>query len=266
MDIFRRNLAPVSSAAWDEINSVARETLIANLSARRFVDISGPHGLGYASVNIGRLSASETHAKSGVSYGVHTVMPLVEARAMFTLGQWELDNIERGARDIELDALIEASRKIAAFEEDVVYNGFPKSSVEGLNQAASESTVPVKLNPDSIIDAISEAQGRLILEGIEGPAILVVNPELWKVLARAVPGGTLRSLVEKQIEGRVIYSGAVNGGMLVSARGGDTELSIGQDIAIGYHSHTNEEITFFMTESFTFRVIAPEAIIGLVIG
>jgi uncharacterized linocin/CFP29 family protein len=48
----------------------------------------------------------------------------------------------------------------------------------------------------------------------------------------------------------------------VANRGGDLELTVGQDFAIGYHSHSANEISLFVTESFTFRVIAPEAIIG----
>ena len=49
--------------------------------------------------------------------------------------------------------------------------------------------------------------------------------------------------------------------MLVSLRGGDSELIIGQDFSVGYQSHTNTEVNFFITESFTFRTLAPEAIV-----
>jgi uncharacterized linocin/CFP29 family protein len=37
---------------------------------------------------------------------------------------------------------------------------------------------------------------------------------------------------------------------------------LGQDISIGYSHHDSREIHLFMTESFTFRVIAPEALVG----
>lgn len=60
----------------------------------------------------------------------------------------------------------------------------------------------------------------------------------------------------------MIYSELAQDAFLVAARGGDIELSVGQDLAIGYHSHSTEAINLFITESFTFRVIAPEAIIG----
>uniref|UniRef100_UPI00272E2810 encapsulin n=1 Tax=Geoalkalibacter sp. TaxID=3041440 RepID=UPI00272E2810 len=62
--------------------------------------------------------------------------------------------------------------------------------------------------------------------------------------------------------GAVTYSNAVQGALLAASRGGDLELTLGQDFAIGYHHHTAEEIHLFMTESFTFRVITPEALVG----
>ena len=49
--------------------------------------------------------------------------------------------------------------------------------------------------------------------------------------------------------------------MLVALRGGDNELIVGQDFSIGYQSHTNTEVNFYLTETFTFRVQAPEAIV-----
>jgi uncharacterized linocin/CFP29 family protein len=40
------------------------------------------------------------------------------------------------------------------------------------------------------------------------------------------------------------------------------ELTVGQDFAIGYHGHTAAEVNLYITESFTFRVIEPEAVVG----
>jgi uncharacterized linocin/CFP29 family protein len=39
------------------------------------------------------------------------------------------------------------------------------------------------------------------------------------------------------------------------------ELTVGQDFAIGYHDHTTTEVNLFITESFTFQVVAPEALV-----
>ena len=44
MNMLRKEFAPVSPAAWNEINALVTETLTANLAARKFCDVSGPHG------------------------------------------------------------------------------------------------------------------------------------------------------------------------------------------------------------------------------
>jgi len=262
MDLLRRELAPISPTGWNEIDTMAREALVANLSARKFVDISGPHGIGHSCVNLGRLQVPEGQKDDAVRYGVYQVLPLVEARAGFTLKQWELDNIDRGAKDIQLESLVAAARKIAEFEEKAVFHGFDASCIRGLHAEVQPPLIPLQLEMDALVDAVSEGQTRLLREGVEGASHLVVAPEIWKFLARSTPGGTLRGLVEQQIGGKVIYSNAVQGALLAAARGGDLELTLGQDFAIGYHHHTAEEIALFMTESFTFRVITPEALVG----
>jgi len=262
MDLLRRELAPISPEAWTVIDAMARDALVANLSARKFVDLDGPHGIAYPSVNLGRLEIPPEQKSSRVRFGVYQVLPLVEARVSFVLRQWELDNIGRGARDVQLEALVNACRDMAGFEEKAVYQGFSPSGIKGLHSQTPQPVIPLELEMDAVVDAVSEGQARLQRDGVEGGAHLVVNPEIWKFLARSTPGGTLRNLLQQQLGGEVVYSNTVSGALLVAARGGDLELTVGQDFAIGYHHHTAEEIFLFLTESFTFRVIAPEALVG----
>lgn len=262
MDLLRRELAPISPQGWDEIDSMARETLVATLSGRKFVDIDGPHGIGHACVTLGRLSLPKAQKGQKVGYGLHQVLPLVEARVNFTLETWELDNVERGAKDIQLDSLVEACRELAMFEEKAIYDGFKPGTIIGLQDTVKGRELSFALEMDALVDAVSEGQTRMLKDGVEGPANLIVSADIWKFLARSTPGGTLRSIVERQIDGQVIYSELVKDALLVASRSGDLELTVGQDFAIGYHSHTATEINLFATESFTFRVVVPEALIG----
>jgi len=265
MNFLRRELAPISSQGWSEIDSVAKTALAANLSGRKFVDVDGPHGLDYASVPLGRLTIPEKPKVAAVRYGVHRVLPLVETRTDFSLSIWELDNIERGARDLNLDAVINSSREIAAFEEKAIYNGFAPGSIVGVEQSVKSQRIKISLDINAVVDAVSKAKEQMKKDGVGGPANLVVSPALWEFLARCIPGGTLRSTIESEIGGRVIYAEFLKDGLLVSNRGGDLELTVGQDFAIGYHGHTADEISLFITESFTFRVLAPEALMGFTV-
>jgi uncharacterized linocin/CFP29 family protein len=41
------------------------------------------------------------------------------------------------------------------------------------------------------------------------------------------------------------------------------KLSFGQDLAIGYESHNADEVNLLFTESFTFRVLEPAAVLNV---
>ena len=51
---------------------------------------------------------------------------------------------------------------------------------------------------------------------------------------------------------------AIDGAFAVTTRGGDFELD-GQDISIGYPSHSNWMVELYFQESFAFRVLTREA-------
>ena len=56
---------------------------------------------------------------------------------------------------------------------------------------------------------------------------------------------------------------ALTGAYVISKRGGDFELTIGQDVSIGYDSHTADVVNLYFIESFTFLVYTPEAAVAL---
>jgi uncharacterized linocin/CFP29 family protein len=62
----------------------------------------------------------------------------------------------------------------------------------------------------------------------------------------------------------LVWAPALQGGaVLLSVRGGDYELTVGQDLSIGYAVHDRTDVELFLTESFTFRVLEEKAAIFL---
>ena len=53
---------------------------------------------------------------------------------------------------------------------------------------------------------------------------------------------------------------------MVSRRGGDFILDAGQDFSIGYTRHDAELVTLYLEESFSFRVVEPDAVVVLTDG
>ncbi len=263
-DILRTSLAPVTEAAWKEIRSQAKRTLLGQMSARHFVDVEGPHGWEFAAVNIGRLRMGDGEPVAGVRWGIREVRPLIEVRVEFDLLVWELDNAARGARDLDLAPLLNAARKTALFEEQAVYNGFKEGGLEGMLTASPHKPITCKDDPEALVEALEHALVEIEKAGIGGPFGLVADSAVYeRLMAGAQQGYPIRKRVEEFFGAGIRWSPAVQGAVVLSARGGDFVLTLGQDASIGYQRHDARQVTLFFTESFTFRVIEPAAAIAV---
>ena len=55
MDLLKREKAPLTDEAWQQVDDEARRVLKLSLAGRKVVDFSGPHGWTLGAVNTGRL-------------------------------------------------------------------------------------------------------------------------------------------------------------------------------------------------------------------
>jgi len=263
-DILKRNLAPIAEEAWEEINKQAALTLKGNLSARRLVDFSGPHGWEYGAVDLGRIEIPKEHKTKGVYWGRRSLLPLVEVRVPFHLDLMELDSVSRGSANPDLDPLTAAAEKAAQFEEAAVYNGFAAGEVEGIAQASAHKPVSLPKTAAGYVDAVVAALGEIQKAGINGPYALVLDTKAYQTLqAGTQQGYPLPKRVEGILGGPILWSPAVTGGVLLSTRGGDFELVVGQDLSVGYCDHDRDKVELYLAETFTFRVLEPKAAVQL---
>ena len=261
MDILKRSLAPIVPAAWEEIDSQAAGVLKATLAGRKVVDVKGPMGWNYDAASEGTLSLVEESPVEGVNYGIREVLPLVEIRVPFTMPMWDLDDISRGCKIVDFAPVQEAARKAALFEDTAVFQGLEDAGILGLELEADNEAIEMKLDDESIITAIAQAAQTLSARNVTGPYALVCSLPLWTKIQTSSKVYPLKKRLETIIGDKIVLSSQYETSMLVSLRGGDSELIIGQDFSVVYQSHTNTEVNFFITESFTFRTLAPEAIV-----
>ena len=111
MNNLKRELAPISTAAWQEIDAEATRVLKLKLAGRKLVDFEGPLGPTEAAVNTGRRERLGAAPVADVEASRRQVLPLVELRAYFDLSREEMDAVERGAKDPELQPLIDAATR-----------------------------------------------------------------------------------------------------------------------------------------------------------
>ncbi len=264
MDLFKRQLAPLSSEAWKEINSRAKQVLRSYLSARRVVNVVGPKGWDYSFVPDGRLEVLNVDGEVGAA--LRKAVPLVELRIPFKLNRWELDNIERGVADPDLGMLEDAARKIALFEEDAIYNGLDGASIKGLVRAAMTEPIALGKKPEDIVKTIVKGTQKLRDNFVDGPLVLVVNPDVMATLSSHVTAYPVVKRIESITGSSIVVSRVLQGGLLLPKDHQDLEMVIGGDLEIGYQSHNDSEVELFIAESFTFRVLDPNIAINLIVS
>lgn len=248
-----KDIAPISNYAWEEIDDRAKEVLKLYLSARKFVNVTGPMGLDYNAISEGRLA--DIQEDNGVRFGSYKVVPLTESRIEFEMNRWELDNVNRGAKDVDFGPLEDAMEKLALFEEKSIFTKIDQAIEEGLNEGTSHRPLPFGSDLKEVMASITEGVMKLRESYVEGSYTLVVSPEAYKIILAGESTYPVTQQIEALIEGKILLSHAAEGAYLVPYNHEDLELTIGRDFSIGYQSHTNETVKLFAKESFAFRVL-----------
>jgi uncharacterized linocin/CFP29 family protein len=262
-DLLKRQHAPVTTEAWEQIDDEARRVLKLHLAGRKLVDFSGPHGWTLGGVNTGHLELVEAGPVPGVSHAVRDVQPLVEIRSPFKMKIAELDYATRGACDLDLDAVIAAAERVARAEDNAIFHGFKEGHITGIVEASRHTPIKVK-TPLEWPRAVAAAKEVLRTAGVDGPYALALGAQAYAELAaESEDGYPIRRRIEEGLKSLVWAPALKGGAVLLSTRGGDYELSVGQDLAIGYAIHDRETVELYLTESFTFRVLEDKAAILL---
>lgn len=259
-----RDLAPVTGEAWKLIEEEAKRTLKLMLAARKLVDFRGPLGWDTSTVSFGRTEALHISAGQGVEARIRKTQPLIELRVPFELSREELDAVARGAKEPDVNPVRNAARKAAVFEDHAIFQGYPEARIQGITEAASSTTLTISDDytayPSLVADAISNLHGA----GVTGPYAIALGPRCYTGLTKTTKNGfPVIDHVRRLLDGPIVWAPAVNGAVVLSLRGGDFELIVGQDFSIGYLEHSASAVRLYLQESFTFRVLAPEAAIPL---
>lgn len=262
-----REFAPMTDRAWELVDSEAKSRLTARLVARRLVDFSGPLGWQYSATSLGRArTVPPVGDTPGVRIRVRQMLPVVELRVPFVVERAELDDAARGAKDLEFAELDRAAAQVAEWENAAILHGWPAAQIEGITAASSHSAVPLGADPLEYPHTVAVAVNSLRRAAIDGPFDLVLPAEAYtRVVENTEPGGRpLLDHLRQVLGGDVLPSSGVAGAVLFSRRGGDFALDVGQDLSIGYAAHDADTVTLYIEESFTFRVVEPDAGLALI--
>ena len=274
MDHLLRDLAPVSSAGWNKIESDAKQTLRTMLAGRKLVDFKGPLGWKASCVGTGRgeavISPTQNRVEGvnvegiSVEARIRRVLPLVELRVPFELSRCQLAEYDRGARDADFDPVMEAVRKIAIVENHLIFSGYAAAGIRGICETAPEPAVQPADSFENYPALIATALTDLRDRGIDGPYAVALSEKSYTDLTDKTKAGyPVLEHVQRLVDGPMVSTPGLNGAVVLSMRGGDFELTVGQDFSIGYLSHDAAHVRLYIEESVTFWNIEPDAAIAL---
>lgn len=263
MNNLHRELAPVSSEAWSQIEEEVARTFKRSVAGRRVVDVKGPGGVDLSGVGTGHLS-SIAAPHHGVSAKLSEVKALVQLTVPFELSRDAIDAVERGANDSDWQPAKDAAKELAYAEDRAIFDGYKAAGIVGIREGSSNTALALPADVADYPNAIGGALQQLRLAGVDGPYSVLLGADAYTALGEASDQGyPVIEHIKRIVNGEIIWAPAIEGGAILSTRGGDFAFHLGQDVSIGYSSHDENTVKLYLQESFTFMMLTSEASVSV---
>jgi uncharacterized linocin/CFP29 family protein len=113
-------------------------------------------------------------------------------------------------------------------------------------------------------NAIAQGLSQLRLVGVNGPYAALLGAEAYTALSETSDHGyPVLEHVKRLVDDKIFWAPAIDGAFVLTTRGGDFALHIGEDLSIGYLSHTDAAVRLYLQETFTFLLLTSEASVAL---
>jgi uncharacterized linocin/CFP29 family protein len=263
MHNLHRELAPISDAAWGQIEEETSRTIKRYLAGRRVVDVQGPSGVALSAIGTGHLR-NVAAPGDRILARQREVKPLVELRVPFELDRQQIDDVERGANDSDWQPVKDAARVLALAEDRAIFEGYPAAGIGGIREGTSNPVLALPADVRAYPDVIAQALSQLRLVGVNGPYAVLLGADAYTALSETSDYGypVLRH-IKGLVDSEIIWAPAIAGAFVLTTRGGDFGLYIGEDVSIGYLSHNDQTVRLYLEETFTFLLLTTEASVAL---
>lgn len=261
MDWLRRGVAPLPAEIWSAIEEAAVKAARDMLTARRFLDIEGPFGVGLTTIELGNDDYCRTPAEGEAGAVLGRALSVPMLRKSFRLSIRRVAAHLMNGQPLDLKPVEDAAEAVAAREEEMIYYGQKDFGLAGLLTADGriEATGGDWTNVDQALTDVLAAVDRLDDAGFRGPYALVLEPTLYNGLFRRYPGTDMLQLEHlRRLCTEGIYKAPIRGGAVVDPRVG--KLIVGQDLAAGYAAQDGIHHELYLAESLVFRLDDPRAV------
>lgn len=269
MTHLNREAAGLDEEIWQRIDATALSAAAARLTARRYLDVDGPYGIGLTSLEGGAEERIEEHdpvaAQDGLAMTVGSrALPVPMLQRPCALSVRRVEGHRQLSLPLDLRPVEDAAEAVARSEERLIYHGVPQLGLDGLTTVAGRATTSCGDWNDlsrALADVL-DAVNRLDANGFSGPYALALAPPRFNALFRRLEGSDmlqvdhLRRLCEAGL-----YKAPVQGGVLVDPRVGN--LTVGQDLRVGFSANDGVHLKLFVSESLVLLLDDPRAICTL---
>jgi uncharacterized linocin/CFP29 family protein len=263
MNNLHRELAPISDAAWAQIEEEVTRTLKRHLAGRHVVDVHGPTGDAFSALGTGHVREIDAPL-NGVVARQREVVAVIELRAPFQLDRQAIDDVARGAQDSDWQPAKDAARQIAFAEDGAIFEGYRAAGIDGIRNGSSNRSLTLPADVREYPYAIAQALGELRVAGVGGPYSVVLSAGAYTAVSETSDHGyPVLEHIRRLISGEIVWAPAITGAFVLSTRGGDFGLHLGQDLSIGYLAHTGSAVELYLQETLAFFVYTAEAAVAL---
>jgi len=145
-----------------------------------------------------------------------------------------------------------------------VFDGYAAAGIRGIRQGTSNPAMTLPTDVREYPQAIAQALSQLRLVGVNGPYAVLLGADAYTALAETSDHGyPVLEHVKRLVDDKIVWAPAITGAFVLTTRGGDFALHVGQDFSIGYASHTDDLVRLYLQETFTFLLLTAEAAVAL---
>ena len=261
MDHLNRDQASFPSFIWDSIDGAAVEAAKALLTARRFLEVEGPFGLGLTALELGTddycRDPGPQEAGAIISHAISVPMLRKSCRLSARRLAAHLDK----DMPLSLAEVEDAAEAVARREEEFIYFGQADFGLEGLLNASGRQEVKSGdwSNLDAALNNVLAAITTLDNAHYHGPYALALPPAQYNNLFRHYEHTDLLQVEHlKSLCTHGVYKAAVDRPVVVDHHAGAVVL--GQDLRVGYAGSDGIHYQLFVCESMVLRLDEPEAV------
>lgn len=263
MDYLNRSQAPFKADLWQQMDEAAVGAARDLLTGRRFLEVQGPYGVGFTSLEVGAddycRQVGDDEAGAVISRAIS--VPMLRKTCKLSIRRIQATAL---GQPLDLSPVEDAAEAVARREEEFIYYGQEDFRVEGLMTAKGRHELQLSdwRKTNSPLEDIVKAATKLDESGFYGPYALALAPALYNYLFHRYENTELLQISHLRRLCEVgVFKAAIEGGVLVDPRVGP--IMVGQDLRVGYAAQDGIHYQLYASESLVLKVEDPEAICTL---